>query len=1076
MEATENQRKKLLIKTETETEDHEQTDNEVSDDELCESEVEDDEVCESEEDEDDKPSKKKKEKKPKIKLELAKRETAFLDTIEMCEVVPIQRIKALIKSGVLKENWGNDNDPHSFMVRQKYDNEIEQLTQYLKNYKLNEGGVSVKYLRPKHKWGRPFPANSLGLTSMRRKIRNTLITELYKDFDLKSAQPNIIVTLCKADKIVCDKIEDFCLHKDEWFKKIMKIYGVNKAQAKNLLLRLCFFGTFKGWLKEEKVVKENKPTQRIKDFEEQMFAIGESFKKKNKDLYEVARKKKEDNPLTFDGRDRALGSMVGLYLQEWEYIVVGEIMKHLHEETDLFKNPNNPESKYLCGTYEYDGIKLLIENVERFETEKGVSVVDYLNKITEELTGMKLEWADKEIEEPYDISEFIEIQEEDDKPDDLLIAWGEGLLTHIRNRDKGVCDLIKQSPFGKFYLYLKGNKEKSGDWICWCDKRNRWVRGDCVFRQDLSGKITDWIWEQFTAFKYYETPEDLSFEAQQLLSVNEKYYKKMRAEVKDAILFSLSRHDGNNAVIGKAKGEFLSQKDFDKNENLFGCDNGVFDIEKGLFRSYKYDDFVSLSSGKPTGEEEEPDHFRPFMKGLKTEVKIDLSVMTEMINNTTQERIGYREPTADEIKQVEKGFLYHTIPAEAELKDIEAIITIIMDDEGNIIKAQTRMPTEDERHMFNVNGEICMCRDTTDDDMTAHDKQMLKDIEDLMAKIMPKKEERDYLWRILGSGVSGKAIEKFFIYNGGGRNGKGLIDEFMLYCLGDYACEMNVSVLTEDPNKAGSGGANAEKAKISKMRYVFCAEPKKGVKLNNATIKKITGGGVLSARACYSNDCEVWLNLTLILECNDRPLFAEEPTDADRERINDIKFGSRFTDQKEEWTVEHEKQNVFKQNTLFKETKWKKEHKNAFLNMLFVEVLKLKADAYNVDLIKPQSIKERSLEYLNKSSDIFSIFKTLFEKRDENRTKYYYDCNGEQKCGDEDWSVAKAVKEITQTKDYEDLIRDKGKKSEYGTAKLIKEWVMKKGSPINPYIAEDKNNHTAKIVGWRHFREPEDED
>ena len=40
-----------------------------------------------------------------------------------------------------------------------------------------------------------------------------------------------------------------------------------------------------------------------------------------------------------------------------------------------------------------------------------------------------------------------------------------------------------------------------------------------------------------------------------------------------------------------------NEMQFDSNRNLFGCKNGVFDIEYDLFRPYKFDDFVTMNCG-----------------------------------------------------------------------------------------------------------------------------------------------------------------------------------------------------------------------------------------------------------------------------------------------------------------------------------------------------------------------------------------------------------------------------------------------------------------------------------------------
>ena len=56
---------------------------------------------------------------------------------------------------------------------------------------------------------------------------------------------------------------------------------------------------------------------------------------------------------------------------------------------------------------------------------------------------------------------------------------------------------------------------------------------------------------------------------------------------------------------------------------------------------------------------------------------------------------------------------------------------------------------------------------------------------DIIEKIMPIKEERDLL-EILSTGLEGRCLENFIIFNGNGRNGKGVIDDIVLKALGNY--------------------------------------------------------------------------------------------------------------------------------------------------------------------------------------------------------------------------------------------------------------------------------------------------
>ena len=59
----------------------------------------------------------------------------------------------------------------------------------------------------------------------------------------------------------------------------------------------------------------------------------------------------------------------------------------------------------------------------------------------------------------------------------------------------------------------------------------------------------------------------------------------------------------------------------------------------------------------------------------------------------------------------------------------------------------------------------------------------MEDIKRILKKILPYKNVRYLVLIILASGLSGRPIEKFFIFNGAGRNGKGFLNESMLGAL-----------------------------------------------------------------------------------------------------------------------------------------------------------------------------------------------------------------------------------------------------------------------------------------------------
>jgi hypothetical protein len=284
-----------------------------------------------------------------LSLALFKR-SSVLDGMTMLEIVPLKRIKALLASNLLLVSWEWDN----------YPNEIEQIKAYLSKYNKHLGGVQVKYVKAKHKWGRPFPLKSLGLTTIRRECRNALISGLYYDLDLKNAQPNIIRNLCESNRIPCPIISRYCENRDEFLKQVQDAYSVGRSEAKDLFIRLCFKGTYDGWCFDNKIA-DRPPLEFITLYERELSDIANKAKEVNPVLFETARKAKEDKGEKKP--NRIMGSFFGLYNQEYETRIVETVLCYIMNHTSLMKIDG---VKTPVGTYEYDGIKLLKSNVDTF--------------------------------------------------------------------------------------------------------------------------------------------------------------------------------------------------------------------------------------------------------------------------------------------------------------------------------------------------------------------------------------------------------------------------------------------------------------------------------------------------------------------------------------------------------------------------------------------------------------------------------------------------------------------------------------------------------------------------------------
>ena len=326
-----------------------------------------------------------------ISLKLEK-QPSTLDDVTFLEYIEPTRLNALIQSPLLSEKYDLDNYSQ-ILASQIYSNEKHQLETYAKKYDKKTGCYLVKYKKPTHKWGRVFPLKSLGLTSFAKKSRNTLIRGRYGDYDLSNAQPSIVYNICKSNNIQCPYNEQYNNNRETILAEVMSIYSVSRNKAKNLFIRLAFFGTLYGWLKECGLDVNLKPTEFISNFIKELNTVANIAKDSNPELYELCRKMKENK-----GQKNIIGSFFSLYLQEYETRIMECAIRYLINDTSITNHPKSP-MKIL--TYEYDGIKLLKENVELYGgTEK---LLNDLQNVILEQTGFSMVFEEKSIDKFYDL-------------------------------------------------------------------------------------------------------------------------------------------------------------------------------------------------------------------------------------------------------------------------------------------------------------------------------------------------------------------------------------------------------------------------------------------------------------------------------------------------------------------------------------------------------------------------------------------------------------------------------------------------------------------------------------------------
>ena len=255
------------------------------------------------------------------------------------------------------------------------------------------------------------------------------------------------------------------------------------------------------------------------------------------------------------------------------------------------------------------------------------------------------------------------------------------------------------------------------------------------------------------------------------------------------------------------------------------------------------------------------------------------------------------------------------------------------------------------------------------------DPVKMTELRDILDSIFPNKENLKMMLEVLSAGLTGRVVEKFVLFNGRGRNGKGFINENCIVVFGEYGLIYGNTALLIEKEKTGG---NPEKAEMHNKRIVMFKESDGDEPLLNANIKSLTGGGNVSGRKLYSNNTNIVLCMIMIMECNDKPKFKSSPKDAEEERVVDLLFPNKFTSDPDEVNGV----DVFIGNPELKTNEWKEAHRDAFLQILIEAYKSLQAN--NHTLYIPQNVKDRTNIYLNESLPIIEIFNEKYVKTGNN--------------------------------------------------------------------------------------------
>lgn len=284
------------------------------------------------------------------------------------------------------------------------------------------------------------------------------------------------------------------------------------------------------------------------------------------------------------------------------------------------------------------------------------------------------------------------------------------------------------------------------------------------------------------------------------------------------------------------------------------------------------------------------------------------------------------------------------------------------------------------------------------------DEKQIERLSEIIDTIFPDPSVKRFYLIILATGMLGRCLEHFVFATGKGGNGKGVLNDLAKTSLGDYAHSPPMNILT----LIQGNGASPELANLHKKRLLICSEPNavddygRPITLKDGQIKKITGGGTLTARHLYKNSSPCVLHNTTIMECNQKPDIAGQGGNSIDRRVIVVKFPKLFTISKAQCEKYPDRYSLA--NPYYKTQEFQDEFRDAMFYLLADHFKLYRDNGYSLDGLIPQSVMDETNDYLDDSNLFMSWFNkhyTLCDKEEAGVTlkdihAYFISCVGDQ--------------------------------------------------------------------------------
>lgn len=442
--------------------------------------------------------------------------------------------------GVIKRKEGEDIGWSNEYPAFPYKNENPMLKDYYNTFKQEEFHTS--YYQSKHKYGRCMPKDYLSLSVFRRALRHSFAEGIYKDIDMRNAHPVILSTILTQHTIPCESLSYYAMNPAEVRQSIMDFYDITKDEAKQLIFRMVFGGSYCEWCQER---GEDRVLPFLLALERELTNIQIVIHSNNKET--IVKEVKKADPTKWANESAERRGVMGLFAQTVERLIQEKAIAWLVSQKGfpLHKIVPSQDGFMILEEYWYDGL------------------TDDINRVIETEMNIPIEFIVKPFDEAIEIEEWFGKSYPEWIDDLSCKRLADRFLVEFGDR---IC-MYQQPKTYSLYVF-DGNR-----WFDQTDKDSRF-------------KITNLLSETLYDIIKEELDEDCSVTA-------ENHFK---------LAISLRTNTSTNCNLANFYLHLLANVrripvDFNSNQFIIGFENGLYDLKKSEFRPYTFEDYVTITTG-----------------------------------------------------------------------------------------------------------------------------------------------------------------------------------------------------------------------------------------------------------------------------------------------------------------------------------------------------------------------------------------------------------------------------------------------------------------------------------------------